>query len=170
MKKINHFIQFIFIAILFFIFKIIGYKAASNLGNLIGKLIGPIFRSKLSIINNLEKANINKKFNYNKIASNVFGNYGRICAEYIYLKNFRNDKLKKYMLIEGKEYLENIRKNKKPVVFISGHFSNFELMAMQIEKSGINCAAIYRPLNNPYLNKVMERIRKRDICKYQIKR
>ena len=170
MKKINHFIQFIFIAILCFIFKIIGYKAASNLGNLIGKLIGPIFRSKLSIINNLEKANINKKFNYNKIASNVFGNYGRICAEYIYLKNFRNDKLKKYMLIEGKEYLENIRKNKKPVVFISGHFSNFELMAMQIEKSGINCAAIYRPLNNPYLNKVMERIRKRDICKYQIKK
>ena len=108
MKKINHFIQFIFIAILFFIFKIIGYKAASNLGNLIGKLIGPIFRSKLSIINNLEKANVNKKFNYNKIASNVFGNYGRICAEYIYLKNFRNDKLRKYILIEGKEYLENI--------------------------------------------------------------
>ena len=110
MKKINHFIQFIFIAILFFIFKIIGYKAASNLGNLIGKLIGPIFRSKLSIINNLEKANVNKKFNYNKIASNVFGNYGRICAEYIYLKNFRNNKLRKYILIEGKEYLENIKK------------------------------------------------------------
>tara|TARA_Y100001935_G_scaffold110251_2_gene91502 strand:+ start:177 stop:1037 length:861 start_codon:yes stop_codon:yes gene_type:complete len=170
MKKISHLIQFIFIVILFFIFRIIGYRAASNFGNLIGKTIGPIFRSKLSIIKNLEKANVNKNLNYNKIASNVFGNYGRICAEYIYLKNFRNDKLEKYISIEGWEHLENIRKNKQPVVFVSGHFSNFELMAMQIEKSGINCAAIYRPLNNPYLNKIMEKIRKRDICKYQIKK
>ena len=124
----------------------------------------------MSIVKNLEKANVNKNLNYNKIASNVFGNYGRICAEYIYLKNFRNDKLEKYISIEGWEHLENIRKNKQPVVFVSGHFSNFELMAMQIEKSGINCAAIYRPLNNPYLNKIMEKIRKRDICKYQIKK
>ena len=43
-------------------------------------------------------------------------------------------------------------------------------MAMQIEKEGIDCAAIYRPLNNPYLNEVMEKIRKRDICKKQIKK
>ena len=46
----------------------------------------------------------------------------------------------------------------------------FELMAMQIEKSGIDCAAVYRPLNNPYLNNIMEKIRKRDICKKQIKK
>ena len=43
-------------------------------------------------------------------------------------------------------------------------------MAMQIEKAGINCAAIYRPLNNIYLNKLMEKIRIRDICKNQIKK
>ena len=43
-------------------------------------------------------------------------------------------------------------------------------MAMQIEKSGIECAAIYRPLNNPFLNELMEKIRKRDICKIQIKK
>tara|TARA_B100001996_G_scaffold332763_1_gene282043 strand:- start:317 stop:796 length:480 start_codon:yes stop_codon:yes gene_type:complete len=43
-------------------------------------------------------------------------------------------------------------------------------MAMQIEKSGVDCAAIYRPLNNPYLNNIMEKIRKRDICKKQIKK
>ena len=58
----------------------------------------------------------------------------------------------------------------KPVVFISGHFNNFELMAMQIEKSEINLAAIYRPLNNIFLNKDMEYIRKNYICKNQIKK
>ena len=43
-------------------------------------------------------------------------------------------------------------------------------MAMEIEKSGINVGAIYRPLNNIFLNKIMERIRKNHICKNQIKK
>ena len=170
MRKLKHFIQYIIINIFFIFFKIIGYKNSSNLGSLIGKYIGPIFRSKSLIIKNLEKAQINKRLDYNKIASNVLSNYGRIFAEYIYLKDFKNGKLDKYLSIEGIEHLEKLKKNKQKVVFISGHFNNFELMAMQIEKVGIDCAAIYRPLNNPYLNKIMERIRIRDICKNQIKK
>ena len=55
-------------------------------------------------------------------------------------------------------------------MFISGHLSNFELMALHLEKSGISLAAIYRPLNNLYLNPLMEKIRKKYICKHQIKK
>ncbi len=154
----------------FTIFKIIGFRASSKLGFLIGKYFGPIFRSKELIINNLKKANIDKKNNFEKIASNVLGNYGRIFSEYVHLKKFKNDSLQKYFSIEGLDYLKNIRKNGEKVVFISGHFNNFELMAMQIEKAGVDCAAIYRPLNNPYLNTIMETIRIRDICKNQIKK
>jgi len=170
MKKIKHIIQFVIIKIFFTIFKIIGFRASSKLGFLIGKYFGPIFRSKELIINNLKKANIDKKNNFEKIASNVLGNYGRIFSEYVHLKKFKNDSLQKYLSIEGLDYLKNIKKNGEKVVFISGHFNNFELMAMQIEKAGVDCAAIYRPLNNPYLNTIMETIRIRDICKNQIKK
>ena len=170
MKKIVYFIEFILIKVLFIFFKIIGYKYSSNLGFLIGKIIGPIFRSKELIIKNLEKANIQKQNDLKEIASNVLGNYGRIFAEYIHLKNFRNDRLKKYISIEGLEHLKNLKKSKKRVVFISGHFNNFELMAMQIEKAGIELATIYRPLNNFLLNKTMEQIRTENICKNQIKK
>ena len=55
-------------------------------------------------------------------------------------------------------------------MFVSGHFNNFELMAMYIEKAKIDLCAIYRPLNNPFLNIVMENIRKKYICKNQIKK
>ena len=168
MKNLYHLIQFILVNFLFLIFKIIGFKTSSNFGFFIGKTIGPIFRSKLSIINNLKKAKITG--NFEKIATNILGNYGRIFAEYVYLNKFKNNQLSKHISIEGKEYLEKIKKNKQRVVFISGHFNNFELMAMQIEKAQIDCAAIYRPLNNPYLNKIMEKIRIRDICKKQIKK
>jgi KDO2-lipid IV(A) lauroyltransferase len=170
MKKIVYFIEFILIKVLFIFFKIIGYKYSSNLGFLIGKIIGPIFRSKKLIIKNLQKANLQKKNDLQKIASNVLGNYGRIFAEYVHLKNFRNDKLEKYISIEGLEHLNNLKKTKKRAVFISGHFNNFELMAMQIEKAGIELATIYRPLNNFLLNKTMEQIRTENICKNQIKK
>ena len=66
--------------------------------------------------------------------------------------------------------LKQIIKDNKPVIFISGHFNNFELMAMHIEKSGIDLATIYRPLNNKFLNIIMEKIRKKYICKNQIKK
>ena len=98
------------------------------------------------------------------------GNYGRIFAEYVHLKKFKNNELSEYISIEGKEYLENILKNKKPVIFVSGHFANYELMSMEITKKGIPLATIYRPLNNIFLNPFMEYLRRKYICKNQIKK
>ncbi len=170
MRKFFYLIEFILIKLFFFILIIIGYKNGSNLGNFIGRLFGPIFRSKKLIENNLEQSGIVDKKNYNKIISKIYGNYGRILAEYPFLKAFRNNKLNKFIEIDGLENLNKIKREKRRAVFISGHFNNFELMALQIEKAGINLCAIYRPLNNVFLNKTMEEIRENFICKNQIKK
>ena len=171
MKIIKYFVEFLFIIILFVIFKFLGFKLASNLGSFIGGLLGPFFRSKKKIISNIKKAlpEIGEK-NIEIISKKMWKNYGRILSEYVFIKNFRNSKNEKIISVEGQEILDKIKNTKEPVVFISGHFNNFELMAMQIEKSGINLAAIYRPLNNIFLNKIMERIRKKYICRKQIKK
>ena len=171
MKIIKYFFEFIFIYALLIIFKIIGYKNASNLGAVIGKKIGPLFRSNTKIQNNLENSNIGSSREDRKsIINNMWGNYGRILAEYVYLKQFRKNNLNQFIEIEGLNYLNEIKNNNEQAVFISGHFNNFELMAMEIEKAGINLCAIYRPLNNPFLNIIMENIRKNYICKNQIKK
>ena len=171
MKIVKYFFEFIFIIIIFLIFKIIGYKNASNLGEIIGKKIGPFFRSNIKIQNNLENSNIGSSREDRKsIINNMWGNYGRILAEYVYLKQFRKNNLNQFIEIEGLNYLNEIKNNNEQAVFISGHFNNFELMAMEIEKAGINLCAIYRPLNNPFLNIIMENIRKNYICKNQIKK
>ena len=170
MRKFFYLIEFILIKLFFFILIIIGYKNGSNLGNFIGRLFGPIFRSKKLIENNLEQSGIVDKKNYNKIISKIYGNYGRILAEYPFLKAFRNNKLNKFIEIDGLENLNKIKREKRRAVFISGHFNNFELMALQIEKAGINLCAIYRPLNNVFLNNTMEEIRENFICKNQIKK
>ena len=171
MKIFKYFFEYIFISILLFIFKLIGYENASSLCEKIGKLFGPYFRNKDKIINNLKQSNIGSNDSEREqIIKKMWGNYGRILSEYPYLKKFKKNNLNNYIKIEGLEHLKEIKENKKKVVFISGHFNNFELMAMQIENSGINVAAIYRPLNNFFLNKTMEKIRIKDICKKQIKK
>ena len=170
MKTIIYFFEFILVSLLLIIFKILGYKLASNFGFFIGKTFGPLFRSKNLVIDNLKKSNISLKKTHEQSTDEIFGNYGRIFAEYPFIKNFRNGKLEKYIQVDGKQYLDEIKSKNKKVVFISGHFNNFELMAMMIEKSGINLSAIYRPLNNIFLNKIMEKIRTKHICKKQIKK
>tara|TARA_B100001029_G_C15022433_1_gene431456 strand:- start:39 stop:899 length:861 start_codon:yes stop_codon:yes gene_type:complete len=171
MKKIKYLFEFVFIILLLLIFKIIGYKYASNLGEKIGKLIGPLTRSKKKIIKNLEQSRIGKdNFSREIIIKNMWGNYGRILAEYPHLKNFKNNKLNKFLDIQGKNVLEKLKHDKKKAIFISAHFNNFELMAMQIENLGFELCAIYRPLNNFFLNPIMEYIRNNHICKNQIKK
>ena len=171
MKTIKYLIEFLIIILLFTIFKFIGFKNSSNLGEKIGKIFGPFTRSKKKIISNLELSRIGKDdLSREKIIDNMWGNYGRILAEYPHLKNFKNGKLKQFVNIEGGHFLENLKVNKKNAVFVSGHFNNFELMAMQIENRGIDLAAIYRPLNNFFLNPIMEYIRINHICKNQIKK
>jgi len=171
MKIINYLIQYILIKIFFFICKIIGYKSASNLGELIGKKVGPKFKSKKIIEKNINLILPDAKSEIiEEIIKKMWGNYGRILSEYVFMKDFRNGNLKDYIKIKGLEYLKEIKNKNIPVVFVSGHFNNFELMAMQIEKSGIELGAIYRPLNNFFLNSTMENIRKKFICRNQIKK
>ena len=171
MKKIKYLCQFLIIFILLKFFKFIGYKLSSDIGATIFKLLGPLFRSKKVINENLNKLiKFNSSVNIKELKKSVWGNYGRIFAEYSYLQDFRNRKLDNYIRLEGKEVLNNIKKSKKPVIFISGHFSNFELLAMHIEMSGISLATLYRPLNNQYLDKVMVDLRKKNICRHQVKK
>tara|TARA_B100001123_G_scaffold352113_1_gene403481 strand:- start:368 stop:1243 length:876 start_codon:yes stop_codon:yes gene_type:complete len=170
MKAIKYFFEFIIIISLFSIFKIIGLKNASNLGGVIGKNVGPFFRSK-----DITKENIRlglgsiDKDKEKEIIDGMWSNIGRTFAEYVFLKDFKFDKTKfSHMKINGVDNLNKIKNSNKPVIFFSGHFANFELMAMELDKSGIKTAAIYRPLNNFFLNPLMEYLRMKYICPTQI--
>ena len=171
MKNFKYFLEFIIIIIFFSIFKILGIKLSSYLSGRIFTLIGPLFRSKKIINKNISIALENKSDllieNYKK---DMWNYYGKILAEYIFLKNFRNDTSNKYIDVEGENFLDEIKKKNERVIFVSGHFDNFELMAMYLEKYKIDLSAIYRPLNNFFLNRIMEYLRKKYICKNQIKK
>ncbi len=172
MKNFKYFLQFFCILLLFGVFKIVGIKFSRIISENIMVMFGPIFRSRKIIFKNLSIAfpNLNEN-EKKKILKNMWINYGRIFAEYMFMKDFRHGSIgERNINIKNQYILENVKKDSRPVIFISGHFNNFELMAMQIEKLGIDLAAVYRPLNNKFLNPLMESIRKRYICKKQIKK
>ena len=170
MKIIKYFLEFISVISLFCIFKIIGLRNASNLGGILGRFFGPFFRSKLITKQNIKigLGDINK-VKETEIINSMWSNIGRTFSEYVFLKDFKFNKTNfDHMKINGISYLNEIKKNNEIAIFYSGHFANFELMAMELDKFGIKCAAIYRPLNNFFLNPLMEYLRMKYICPNQI--
>ena len=168
-KNIIYSLQSLVVYLLFFIGRIIGLKTSRKIFAFIFSTIGPFFKSEKIIKNNLNIfSNIISNSDKKKITNNMWKNYGMTFIEYVYL-----DQLKKnndHITVKNKEILSLILKEKKPVIFVSGHFANFELMSMEIVKNNIPLATIYRPLNNIFLNPFMEYLRKKHICKNQIKK
>ena len=168
-KFVKYFFQAILIYLFFIIIKISGLTLSRKIFSYLFNIVGPLIKSEYTINNNLEKflgsSNEDVK---KKIKLKMWTNYGKTFVEYLYLKKFRNKN--SHIKIKGEEILNKIKENNKPVIFVSGHFANFELMSMELTKKKINLATIYRPLNNFFLNPFMKYIRKKYICQNQIKK
>ena len=169
LKKFNYFFQALFIYLFFFVARILGIKISRKIFSLLFLYLGPVFKSKKIIEKNIKIFSQDiSVLEEQKIINNMWKNYGMTFIEYIFLDYFKKNS--SHMLIEGEEVLFSILKRNKPVIFISGHFANFELMSIEITKKGIPLAAIYRPLNNLFLNPLMEYLRKKYVCENQIKK
>ena len=169
MKFIIYFFQSLIVYFFFLIGKLLGLRLSRKIFATIFSTFGSFFKSKKTIKKNLnifssKVSNIDE----NIICLNMWKNYGMTFIEYIFLNYFRNQN--SHMSIKDNGNLSKILSERKPVIFISGHFANFELMSMEITKKNIPLAAIYRPLNNFFLNPFMEYLRKKYICKHQIKK
>ena len=167
-KKISYFFQAVIIYLFFFVGKLIGLNLSKKIFAFLFKRLGPLFKSKSIIEKNLTNFNSNLTNEQREnIISSMWENYGITFIEYIFLSLFKekNDLVE----VTRSDILKKISSN-KPVIFVSGHFSNFELMSMEITKRKVKLATIYRPLNNFFLNPLMEYIRKKYVCKNQIKK
>tara|TARA_B100000530_G_C15882411_1_gene458017 strand:+ start:294 stop:1151 length:858 start_codon:yes stop_codon:yes gene_type:complete len=168
-KIIKYFFEAIFIYLFFLIGKLIGLSFSRKIFSFIFLRLGPFIKSEKIINQNLNRLPGNLSSEEKKqIISSMWSNYGMTFIEYIFLNKFRSNN--SHIELEGENFLKEISKSNKPVIFFSGHFANFELMSMEITKKDINLATIYRPLNNFFLNPLMEYLRRTYVCKNQIKK
>ena len=169
MKKIKYIFEALIIYFFLFIIKLLGLDLSRKLFSFIFKNIGFLVKSKKVVNSNLEKilgdiGNLER----NNIHEKMWSNYGKTFVEYMFLNKFKNENI--HIKIKGEELITKIKNKNKPVVFVSGHFANYELMSMELVKRGINLATIYRPLNNFLVNPFMEYVRRKNVCKHQIKK
>ena len=169
MKSLKYFIQALIVYFFIFLIFILRLSISRKIFSKIFQKIGPLIKSNKITDQNLEKYlgnyNEDKK---NNIKLDMWSNYGKTFVEYLFLKKFKKNK--DHIQIKGEENLKDILNANKQVIFISGHFANFELMSMELTKRKIKLATIYRPLNNFFLNPFMEYVRETYVCKNQIKK
>ena len=168
-KHIIYFLQSILVYICFVIARILGLNLSRKIFAFLFLSLGSFFKSKKIIFKNLNFfSKVATNPDKEKIIKSMWKNYGMTFIEYVFLDYFK--KKNNIITIKDNADLQKIHIDKKPVIFISGHFANFELMSMEITKKNIPLATIYRPLNNIFLNPFMEYLRKKYICKNQIKK
>jgi KDO2-lipid IV(A) lauroyltransferase len=168
-KIIKYFFQSLIVYFFFIFIRLSGLTLSRIFFSYLFNNVGPLIKSNLIINENLDKFmgsyNEAKK---KQIILEMWSNYGKTFVEYIFLKKFRNNN--SHIRIKNEEILQDIVKKSKPVIFVSGHFANFELMSMELTKRNVKLATIYRPLNNIFLNPFMEYVRKKYVCSNQIKK
>jgi len=168
-KFFKYFCEALIIYIFLLLGKILGLTLARKVFSFIFTKIGPIVRPNKLVEKNIDY--YSQEFSHlekREFIQKMWSNYGMTFIEYVFLSKFRKDD--KFVEISGKKLLEEIKQNGKPVIFVSGHFANFEIMTIEITKKNFKLATIYRPLNNIFLNPFMVFLRKKFICKNQIKK
>ena len=109
--------------------KIFGLNLSRKIFSYIFIKLGNFFRSKKLILSNLDKIKPNIMFSEKEIIINkMWSNYGKTFIEYVHLNFFRKNST--HINIKNKKIIDKIVEKNKPVIFISGHFANYELMSM----------------------------------------
>ena len=131
--------------------RLLPVEAASSFGAWLFAILGPRLPTQRLVERNIELAFPEKSLEERRrIALESWRHLGRMAAEFTMLE--RLTPASGRIEVVGRERLEAIARDNIPAVLISGHFSNFEIMAAVIVDSGVNCQVTYRPANNPYFD------------------
>lgn len=124
---------------------------ASDMGAWLLKAIGPITPTQKLVRQNLDLAFPDKDEAWKaNVARAQWDNLGRTFAEFAIMDRIRiaNGRVE----VVNIERLKAIAESQTPVVFISGHFANWEIMPSTIVDAGVDCQMTYRAANNPYVD------------------
>ncbi|MDI7774482.1 lysophospholipid acyltransferase family protein [Asticcacaulis sp. EMRT-3] len=128
---------------------------ASDVGGWLLRVLGPLVPIQRTVSRNLDLAFPEKDAEWKaRISREQWDNLGRTFAEFAQMDRITIESGR--VVVDHMERLTDIAAAGKPVVLISGHFANFEVMAAVIVAAGIPCQVTYRAANNPYID---ERIR-----------
>ncbi len=158
MKKLRYFLEAVFAYLLLFIFTILPTSWASATGGFIGRFIAKNFAVSRKAFDNIKKAMPEKSDEEAKeIVLGMWDNLGRIMGEYPHLKNLEKSGR---IEIENEQILLEAAKQDKPIIFITGHIGNWEVLPYVINKRlEEEMALVFRAPNNPWVDRLLKKMR-----------
>ncbi len=166
MKRILFFLKALIIQLATYPLALLPRKPALHAGSLIGLLAYHLWRSRRDIaiknltltVSNSEALNITDS---REVVKENFKNLGRSLMEVIKIYHGRGGEIIESVVITGKEnYIKALQKG-RGIIVITGHCGNWELLALAASCRLTPISVVARPINNPYLNRFVERIRTR---------
>jgi Kdo2-lipid IVA lauroyltransferase/acyltransferase len=95
-----------------------------------------------------------------EIARSAFSNMGRVSAEFTYTPRLKEGPLDSFIYYEGGENVSRAHQKGRGIIFLTAHFGNWEWMAAGFPLAiGQNCHVVFRPLDSPFLDGVVEQVR-----------
>lgn len=150
-------------------FRLLGLERASAVGGFLGREI--LYRMPLS---DRARANLHAAYpemrrdSIEATIREMWDNLGRTVAEYAYLDRFTIRGARPRIALSGMENVAAAQASGRAIIFISGHFANWEILPLAAAQSGIEGGAVYRPVNNQIVDRWMVRQRMRNGPKEQI--
>ena len=161
-KKRSSFLDlsiYIFVRYLLGILSILPYRTKISLGGLIyQKIISPLSGNRKRIVDNLRLIFPDlEKRKREELCSQVPNNIGRTLFELLSPNAFSNIAKSAKVSGPGFKILKDAQEQKKPVILVSGHFGNYDVVRVVLNTNQISVGALYKPMSNPYFNTFYER-------------
>jgi KDO2-lipid IV(A) lauroyltransferase len=145
------------------LFRLLGVDRASAMGGFIGRNLFALTRVTRRARENLAAAYPQMSASeINAIIKEMWDNLGRTIAEYAHLDTFRMTGDRPRIEVTGLDHVEHVLASGKGIIFLSGHFANWEIMPITAADYGVQGGTVYRPVNNPYVDRWMVHQRTRN--------
>ena len=138
-------------------FRLVGLDAASTIAGGFMGAVGPRLRS----LSKRAEDNLRAAFpdwtdaQIRAATKQVWTNLGRIGAEFAHLEKFRPFAEGGRVTVIGAERLHAVAAGDKPVILVSGHFANWEIMSIVFHHAGLSYGVVYRAANNPLVDELI---------------
>jgi KDO2-lipid IV(A) lauroyltransferase len=162
MRLILNYLEYFIVLILIGFTKLLGIDKASSFIGSIARFIGPFLKVSLVAKTNLELAF--PDWPQSKIQSTIkdaWENLGRTAAELPFIFNLSDVEINKRLKIKNISKIKAIlsQTKDKPIIFVGGHFSNWEMMIKALLLLNISPSVVYRKSNNHLLNNLINKLR-----------
>ncbi|MET0154670.1 MAG: hypothetical protein ABW189_00990 [Rickettsiales bacterium] len=143
----------------YWLFRLLPLDAASALGGMFGRNLGPLTAAHKVALRNIRRTFPDMPAERaEEIALGMWENLGRTAGEFPHVPSFDLDRR---VAMTGADIIEKAGKTVPGTIFFTAHLGNWELLPTLTAKHGAPVTAVYRRMNNPYVDALVKKTRLR---------